>query len=66
MFFLANYGCHHNINVSELDQLMERIPAMHSCSPLEIDPISLVRGRGRTSFALAQYVSDRPYVALSF
>lgn len=29
---------------------------------LEIDPVSLVRGRGRT---LDQYVSDRPYVASS-
>jgi 3' terminal RNA ribose 2'-O-methyltransferase Hen1 len=34
---------------------------------LEIDPISLVRrGRGRSAFALAEYVNDRPYVASSF
>src|SRR4051812_9330158 len=30
---------------------------------LEIDPISLVRGRGAT---LDQYVNDRPYAASSF
>jgi 3' terminal RNA ribose 2'-O-methyltransferase Hen1 len=33
---------------------------------LEIDPIGLVRGRGKTGFTLAQYVSDRPYAASSF
>jgi 3' terminal RNA ribose 2'-O-methyltransferase Hen1 len=34
---------------------------------LAIDPIGLVRrGRGVSSFALAQYVNDRPYVASSF
>jgi 3' terminal RNA ribose 2'-O-methyltransferase Hen1 len=33
---------------------------------LEIDPIGLVRGRGRKSFTLGQYVNDRPYVASSF
>jgi 3' terminal RNA ribose 2'-O-methyltransferase Hen1 len=36
---------------------------------LEIDPITLVRGRhsrGNLSFALEQYVNDRPYVASSF
>jgi 3' terminal RNA ribose 2'-O-methyltransferase Hen1 len=34
---------------------------------LEVDPIGLVRrGRGRQSFALADYVNDRPYVASSF
>ncbi len=34
---------------------------------LEIDPVGLVRrGRGVNSFALAQYVNDRPYVASSF
>ena len=32
---------------------------------LEVDPVALVRGRGRRDdpFALAQYVNDRPYVA---
>ena len=34
---------------------------------LEIDPVGLVRrGGGRSSFALAEYVNDRPYVASSF
>jgi len=34
---------------------------------LEIDPVGLVRrGRGVNSFALAEYVNDRPYVASSF
>jgi 3' terminal RNA ribose 2'-O-methyltransferase Hen1 len=34
---------------------------------LEIDPVGLVRrGSGRGSFALADYVNDRPYVASSF
>jgi 3' terminal RNA ribose 2'-O-methyltransferase Hen1 len=34
---------------------------------LEIDPVGLVRrGRGGSSFALADYVNDRPYVASSF
>jgi 3' terminal RNA ribose 2'-O-methyltransferase Hen1 len=34
---------------------------------LAIDPVGLVRrGRGVTSFALAEYVNDRPYVASSF
>jgi 3' terminal RNA ribose 2'-O-methyltransferase Hen1 len=34
---------------------------------LDIDPVGLVRrGRGRGSFALADYVNDRPYVASSF
>jgi 3' terminal RNA ribose 2'-O-methyltransferase Hen1 len=34
---------------------------------LQIDPIGLVRrGRRRASFALADYVNDRPYVASSF
>jgi 3' terminal RNA ribose 2'-O-methyltransferase Hen1 len=34
---------------------------------LEIDPVGLVRrGRGANSFALAEYVNDRPYVASSF
>ncbi|HEX9996074.1 MAG TPA: hypothetical protein VGB45_02950, partial [Abditibacterium sp.] len=33
---------------------------------LEVDPIALVRGKGRESGPLAQYVNDRPYVASSF
>jgi 3' terminal RNA ribose 2'-O-methyltransferase Hen1 len=34
---------------------------------LDIDPVGLVRrGRGFNSFALAEYVNDRPYVASSF
>ena len=34
---------------------------------LDIDPVGLVRrGRGVNSFALAEYVNDRPYVASSF
>jgi 3' terminal RNA ribose 2'-O-methyltransferase Hen1 len=34
---------------------------------LDVDPIGLVRrGRGPGSFALAEYVNDRPYVASSF
>lgn len=34
---------------------------------LAIDPVGLVRrGRGVSSFALAEYVNDRPYVASSF
>ena len=34
---------------------------------LAIDPVGLVRrGRGASSFALAEYVNDRPYVASSF
>lgn len=34
---------------------------------LDIDPVGLVRrGRGASSFALAEYVNDRPYVASSF
>lgn len=34
---------------------------------LDIDPVGLVRrGRGSSSFALAEYVNDRPYVASSF
>ena len=32
---------------------------------LEVDPIALVRGKGHESFALAQYVNDRPYAASS-
>ena len=33
---------------------------------LDIDPVGLVRGRGRGEGALDQYVNDRPYVASSF
>ncbi len=34
---------------------------------LDIDPVGLVRrGRGASSFPLAEYVNDRPYVASSF
>ena len=35
---------------------------------LDIDPIALVRGRGRNNsgFSLQQYVNDRPYAASSF
>ncbi len=34
---------------------------------LDVDPVGLVRrGRGRSAFALAEYVNDRPYVASSF
>jgi hypothetical protein len=34
---------------------------------LEVDPIALVRGKGRrdSGFSLAQYVNDRPYAASS-
>lgn len=33
---------------------------------LDINPVDLVRGSQRSSFALRQYVNDRPYVASSF
>jgi len=33
---------------------------------LDIDQVSLTRGRGDSRFALAQYVNDRPYTASSF
>jgi 3' terminal RNA ribose 2'-O-methyltransferase Hen1 len=33
---------------------------------LDIDPVGLVRRGGENSFALEQYVNDRPYVASSF
>jgi 3' terminal RNA ribose 2'-O-methyltransferase Hen1 len=33
---------------------------------LDVDPVALVRPRGRGSVALDQYVNDRPYVASSF
>jgi 3' terminal RNA ribose 2'-O-methyltransferase Hen1 len=32
---------------------------------MDVDPVGLVR-RGRSAFALAEYVNDRPYVASSF
>lgn len=43
----------------------------HRCTVallLDIDPIGLVRGKGgqKSSYALEQYVNDRPYVASSF
>lgn len=37
-----------------------------ACLLLEIDPVALVRGKNDSSFVLAQYVNDRPYVASSF
>ncbi|HEX6983928.1 MAG TPA: 3' terminal RNA ribose 2'-O-methyltransferase Hen1 [Planctomycetaceae bacterium] len=38
-----------------------------ACLLLDVDPVGMVRGRGRDSSApLAQYVNDRPYVASSF
>ncbi len=33
---------------------------------LEVDPVALVRGKGKESGPLSQYVNDRPYVASSF
>ena len=33
---------------------------------LDIDPVGLVRGKGRDNKTLEQYVNDRPYVASSF
>src|SRR5215510_5781501 len=33
---------------------------------LDVDPVGLVRGRGRGEGSLAQYVNDRPYAASSF
>lgn len=33
---------------------------------LDIDPVGLVRGKGRDRATLEQYVNDRPYVASSF
>src|SRR5215510_6154958 len=33
---------------------------------LDVDPVALVRPRGRGSVALDQYVNDRPYAASSF
>ncbi|GAA2053786.1 hypothetical protein GCM10009839_72190 [Catenulispora yoronensis] len=42
----------------------------HQCTAallLEVDPVALVRGKGRNTpdFALSQYVNDRPYAASS-
>ncbi|TIO99244.1 MAG: 3' terminal RNA ribose 2'-O-methyltransferase Hen1, partial [Mesorhizobium sp.] len=33
---------------------------------LDIDPVGLVRGKGRADGLLDQYVNDRPYAASSF
>ena len=33
---------------------------------LEVDPVALVRGKGKEFGPLSQYVNDRPYVASSF
>ena len=33
---------------------------------LDVDPISLVRGKGQAEGLLDQYVNDRPYAASSF
>lgn len=38
-----------------------------ACLLLDVDPVGMVRGKGRQqSFLLDQYVNDRPYVASSF
>jgi 3' terminal RNA ribose 2'-O-methyltransferase Hen1 len=38
-----------------------------ACLLLDVDPVGLVRGKNASaSFALAQYVNDRPYTASSF
>lgn len=38
-----------------------------ACLLLDVDPIGMVRGKGRNqSFLLGHYVNDRPYVASSF
>jgi hypothetical protein len=39
---------------------------MHVALLLDIDPVGLVRGKGRDHRSLEQYVNDRPYVASSF
>ena len=36
-----------------------------ACLLLEVDPVQLVRGKGRNDGLLDQYVNDRPYVASS-
>src|SRR4029078_11605950 len=33
---------------------------------MDVDPVELVRGRGRADGLLDQYVNDRPYAASSF
>ncbi|WP_166831602.1 3' terminal RNA ribose 2'-O-methyltransferase Hen1 [Thalassoroseus pseudoceratinae] len=38
-----------------------------ACLMLDVDPVGMVRGKGRNqSFLLSHYVNDRPYVASSF
>src|ERR1019366_8057615 len=37
-----------------------------ACLLLDVDPVSMVRGKNANTFALAQYVNDRPYAASSF
>lgn len=38
-----------------------------ACLLLDVDPVGMVRGKGRNqNFLLGQYVNDRPYVASSF
>ncbi len=37
-----------------------------ACLLLDVDSVTLVRGKGQGADALADYVSDRPYVASSF
>lgn len=38
-----------------------------ACLMLDVDPVGMVRGKGRNqSFLLGHYVNDRPYVASSF
>jgi 3' terminal RNA ribose 2'-O-methyltransferase Hen1 len=36
------------------------------CLLLDVDPVGMVRGKGRAEGLLDQYVNDRPYVASSF
>lgn len=37
-----------------------------ACLLLDVDPVGMVRGKGRSEGMLDQYVNDRPYVASSF
>ena len=37
-----------------------------ACLLLDVDPVGMVRGKGRAEGLLDQYVNDRPYVASSF
>jgi 3' terminal RNA ribose 2'-O-methyltransferase Hen1 len=37
-----------------------------ACLLLDVDPVGIVRGKGRAEGLLDQYVNDRPYVASSF